>query len=86
MGIASPPYLGVSLSIFAGLVAPEARGRAASFVLAGLMLAPVFSVLATALIELQHGWRTSFWAVALLSMLCTAVVASVCQSRRGKRR
>ena len=75
MGVASSACFGVSLTICAGLVAPEARGRAASFVLAGLMLAPVFGVPATALIEQHYGWRASFWAVAVLSVLCTAVVA-----------
>lgn len=75
MGIASAACFGVSLTICAGLVPPAARGRAVSLVLAGLMLAPVFGVPATALIEQRYGWRVSFWAVALLSMLCTAVVA-----------
>ncbi len=75
MGVASAACFGVSLTICAGLVAPEARGRAASFVLGGLMLAPVFGVPATAWVEQHYGWRVSFWAVAVLSMLCTAVVA-----------
>lgn len=75
MGIASAACFGVSLSICAGLVAPDMRGRAVSFVLAGLMLAPVFGVPATTLIEQQYGWRASFWAVAVLSMLCTTMVA-----------
>ena len=74
MGVASSACFGVSMSICAGLVAPEGRGRAVSFVLAGLMLAPVFGVPATALIEQHYGWRTSFWSVAVLAMLCTAVV------------
>jgi predicted MFS family arabinose efflux permease len=73
--VASAACFGVSISICAGLVAPEGRGRAVSFVLAGLMLAPVFGVPATALIEQHYGWRTSFWSVAVLAMLCTAVVA-----------
>lgn len=75
MGVASAACFGVSLTICAGLVAPELRGRAASFVLAGLMLAPVFGVPATALVAQHYGWRASFWAVAVLAVLCTAVVA-----------
>ncbi|MEJ2801486.1 MFS transporter [Comamonadaceae bacterium PP-2] len=75
MGVASAACIGVSLTLCAGLVAPESRGRAASFVLAGLMLAPVFGVPTTSLIEQQYGWRASFWAVAVLSVLCTALVA-----------
>lgn len=75
MGVASSACFGIALTICAGLVAPSARGRAASLVLAGLMLAPVFGVPATALIEQHHGWRASFWAVALLAISCTAIVA-----------
>jgi len=75
MGVASSACFGVSLTICAGLVAPEARGRAASFVLGGLMFAPVFGVPITAIIEQHYGWRASFWSVAVLAMLCTLVVA-----------
>ncbi|WP_397458678.1 MFS transporter [Pseudomonas asplenii] len=84
MGISSAACFGVSLTICAGLVAPEMRGRAVSFVLAGLMFAPVFGVPATALIEQQYGWRASFWAVALLSLLCTAVVAWRVPASKGQ--
>lgn len=75
MGVASSACFGVSMSICAGLVAPESRGRAVSLVLAGLMLAPVFGVPSTALIEQSFGWRASFWSVTALAILCTAIVA-----------
>ncbi len=75
MGVASSAFFGVALTLCAGLVAPHARGRATSFVLAGLMLAPVFGVPITAWIQQSFGWRASFWAVAVLSMFCTIVVA-----------
>jgi predicted MFS family arabinose efflux permease len=76
MGVASSACIGVSLTLCAALVAPDARGRAASFVLGGLMLAPVVGVPITALIEQHFGWRASFWAVAMLAMACTAIVAA----------
>jgi predicted MFS family arabinose efflux permease len=76
MGVASSACIGVSLTIAAHLVEPQARGRAASLVLGGLMFSPVLGVPATALIEQHFGWRASFWAIAILSMLCTAVVAA----------
>lgn len=75
MGVSSAACFGVSLTICAELVAPEARGRAASIVLGGLMLAPVFGVPAITLIEQAFGWRASFRAVAILALLCTMVVA-----------
>ena len=76
MGVASSACIGVSLTLCAALVAPDARGRAASFVLGGLMLAPVVGVPITALIEQYVGWRASFWAVAMLALACTAIVAA----------
>lgn len=75
MGVASSACFGVSMSICAGLVSSESRGRAVSLVLAGLMLAPVFGVPSTALIEQSFGWRASFWSVTVLAILCTAIVA-----------
>ena len=75
MGVSSSACFGVALTICASLVAPEERGRAASFVLGGLMLAPVFGVPVTALIEQSFGWRTSFWAIVVLAIFCAAVIA-----------
>jgi predicted MFS family arabinose efflux permease len=75
MGVASAACFGVALNLCAGLVAPEARGRAASIVLGGLMFAPVLGLPVTSLVEQHFGWRASFGAVAVLSMVCTAIVA-----------
>ena len=55
MGVASAACFGVALTICAEMVAPEVRGRAASIVLGGLMLAPVFGVPATIMIEQAFG-------------------------------
>lgn len=75
MGISSSACFGVALTICAGLVAAEERGRAASLVLGGLMLAPVFGVPITALIEQSFGWRSSFWAIVILAIFCALVIA-----------
>jgi len=74
MGVASSASIGLCLTLGASLVTPDRRGRAASLVLSGLMLAPVFGVPGTVLIEQQAGWRASFWAVALLAACCTLLV------------
>ncbi|AVF42320.1 MFS transporter [Pandoraea apista] len=75
MGVASSATFGVALTLCADLVAPSVRGRAASFVLGGLMFSPVVGVPLTAYIEQHYGWRASFWLVALLAALCTVAVA-----------
>ena len=84
MGVASSACIGVSLTIAAHLVEPHDRGRAASFVLGGLMFSPVLGVPATALIEQHFGWRASFWAIAVLSMICTAVVALLVPASKSR--
>lgn len=76
MGVASSACFGVSLSICADLVEPQERGRTSSLVFGGLMLAPVLGVPVTVFIEQLFDWRASFWAVALLSMLCTVLVGA----------
>nr|WP_269435092.1 MFS transporter [Enhydrobacter aerosaccus] len=74
-GISSAACFGVAMTICAELVVPAQRGRAASYVLAGLMLSPVLGVPAVTLIDQMVGWQASFWSVALLAALCIVVVA-----------
>lgn len=82
-GISSGGCFGIGLTICANLVRPDLRGRAVSLVLAGLMLAPVVGVPAIALVDQSFGWRTSFWAIAVLAVVATIVIAvGVPASRR----
>jgi predicted MFS family arabinose efflux permease len=74
MGVTSAACIGVSLTVAAELVPAHARGRAASVVLGGLMLAPVFGVPGTALIEQSFGWRASFAAITVFATACTIIV------------
>lgn len=76
-GVAGSACFGASLAICADLVAPEARGRASSIVLAGLMLATVLGVPAATVIDQNFGWRASFWLVVVLAALCAAVIAAL---------
>lgn len=74
-GISSGGCFGIALTICASLVSPDLRGRAVSVVLAGLMLAPVVGVPATAMIDQAFGWRASFWSIVVLAALSMAVIA-----------
>ncbi|QYR19247.1 MFS transporter [Paenibacillus sp. sptzw28] len=65
-GISSSACFGVSLSICFNLVAPESRGRAASIVLGGLMVATALGLPAAMMFDQYFGWRASFWAVVFL--------------------
>lgn len=81
-GVAGSACFGVSLAICADLVRPEARGRASSIVLAGLMLATVLGVPAATVIDQNFGWRASFWLVVVLAVLCAAVIAALVPTSR----
>lgn len=74
-GVSSGGCFGIGLTICAGLVRPDLRGRAVSIVLAGLMLAPVVGVPAMAMIDQTYGWRASCWSIAVLATLSTLIVA-----------
>ncbi len=81
-GVAGSACFGVSLAICAELVAPDARGRASSIVLGGLMLATVLGVPFATVIDQNFGWRASFWLVVALAVACSlAVLALVPVSR-----
>ncbi|MBA6420802.1 MFS transporter [Pseudomonas neustonica] len=76
MGISSAACIGLCMTICAGMVSTEIRGRALSVVLAGLMLSPVAGVPMTAWVEQHFGWRASGWLVVVLALICTALAAS----------
>jgi predicted MFS family arabinose efflux permease len=75
MGVSSAVCIGLCMTVCAGLVAPERRGKAVSVVLAGLMLSPVIGVPLTTWIAQHLGWRASAWLVVVLAMLCTVLVS-----------
>ncbi|MBA1203258.1 MFS transporter [Pseudomonas capeferrum] len=75
MGVASAACIGLCMTLCAGLVVLQSRGRAMSVVLAGLMLSPVAGVPMTAWVEQHFGWRASSWLVVGLALICTALTA-----------
>ncbi len=74
-GVAGSACFGVSLAICAEMVGMQARGRAASIVVGGLMLATVLGVPMATAIDQRWGWRVSFWLVVALAMLCAVAIA-----------
>ena len=73
-GVAGAACFGVSLAICAEIVAVEARGRAASIVVGGLMLATVLGVPAATVIDAHLGWRASFWLIVVLAILSAVTI------------
>lgn len=70
--LANAGFLAVALVTAAGLVAPTAKGRATSVLLGGTTIACVVGVPGGALLGQVWGWRSAFWAVALVSLPAVA--------------
>ncbi|KOU77073.1 chemotaxis protein [Streptomyces sp. MMG1533] len=73
--LANAGFLAVALVTAVGMVAPDAKGRAASMLLGGVTLACVVGVPAGALLGQLWGWRSAFWAVAVVSLTAVPAVA-----------
>jgi len=67
-------FFGVGAVVAAGLVAPERRASAISVMFTGLTVATLLGVPAGAWLGLQLGWRSTFWAVALIGVAATVVI------------
>ncbi|MEU4795463.1 Cmx/CmrA family chloramphenicol efflux MFS transporter [Streptomyces sp. NPDC023327] len=66
--LANAGFLAVALVTATAMVEPHAKGRATSALLGGVTIACVAGVPAGALLGEVWGWRSAFWAVALLSV------------------
>ena len=76
-GVAASACFGVALAVCAEVVNPAARGRAASVVVGGLMLATVFGVPMATLVDQYFGWRASFWLVVVLTVVCGLMITLI---------
>jgi DHA1 family chloramphenicol resistance protein-like MFS transporter len=63
---ANAGFLAVALSMATTLVPANQKGRALSILLSGTTIATVAGVPAGALLGTTLGWRTTFWAIAIL--------------------
>jgi MFS transporter, DHA1 family, chloramphenicol resistance protein len=82
--LANAGFLAVALATVTSLVPPDAKGRALAVLLAGTTIACVAGVPGGALLGGLWGWRSAFWAVALLCIpALVAVGTSVPAGRSG---
>ncbi|MBT2484270.1 MULTISPECIES: Cmx/CmrA family chloramphenicol efflux MFS transporter [unclassified Microbacterium] len=65
---ANAGFLAVALSTATTLVAADRKGRALAVLLSGTTIATVAGVPAGALLGTALGWRSTFWAIALLCL------------------
>ncbi|MED1559289.1 MFS transporter [Bacillus paramycoides] len=83
-GIASSSAFGVAISFSAALVQSDSRGKAASIVLAGLMLATVLGLPITTFISQYYGWRISFGAVSVFVLVSGIMIQWLLPSSSNK--
>lgn len=73
--LAHGTFFGVGAVVATGLVAPERKATAISILFTGLTAATLLGVPAGAWLGLEYGWRATFWAVSVLGVLATAIIA-----------
>ncbi|MFF9352027.1 Cmx/CmrA family chloramphenicol efflux MFS transporter [Streptomyces sp. NPDC014734] len=73
--LANAGFWSVALVTAVSLAGPGARARATSVVVGGVTLACVAGVPAGAVLGGAWGWRSAFWAVALVSVPAAVVIA-----------
>lgn len=62
-------FFGIGAIVAADLVAPAKRATAISLMFSGLTIANVVGVPAGTMVSQQFGWRTTFYAIALLGVI-----------------
>lgn len=79
-------FFGVGAVVATGLVAEDRKASAISVMFSGLTLATLMGMPAGAWLGLHFGWRSTFWAMALIGLVSMAViVALVPRSREAHR-
>ncbi|MFI9051151.1 Cmx/CmrA family chloramphenicol efflux MFS transporter [Streptomyces sp. NPDC053427] len=80
--LANAGFLAVAVATASALAAPNAKGRATSVLLGGVTVACIAGVPAGAWLGQLWGWRSAFWAVALVSVPAVlAILRSVPDDR-----
>ncbi|RZQ60817.1 Cmx/CmrA family chloramphenicol efflux MFS transporter [Amycolatopsis suaedae] len=75
--VANAGFWAVAAATAIGMVAPDAKARAMSVVVGGITVACVAGVPGGAVLGQLWGWRSAFWAVAVLSVLTLAFLVRV---------
>ncbi|MFB7916493.1 Cmx/CmrA family chloramphenicol efflux MFS transporter [Streptomyces sp. NPDC056061] len=82
--LANAGFWAVALVTAVSLAGPGARARATSVVVGGVTLACVAGVPAGAALGGAWGWRSAFWAVALVSVPAVVVIARTVPGTRSE--
>jgi len=73
-GLPHGAYFGVASLVAANLAAPGRKGRAVAMVMLGLSVANVLGVPAATWMGQHLGWRSAYWAVAVLGLITVTLI------------
>lgn len=74
-------FMGIGPIMAASVVAPERRSRAIALMMTGLTLSTVVGVPFGTALGQQLGWRSAFWAIALIGAAALAAIMAFVPSR-----
>lgn len=74
-------FMGISPVMAASLVAPAMRSRAIALMMTGLTLSTVVGVPFGTALGQELGWRSAFWAIALIGTIALAAITAFVPAR-----
>lgn len=83
--LAHGAFFGIGSVVAAGMVAPDKKARAIAIMFTGLTAANVLGVPFGTLLGQALGWRSTFWAIAVIGVIATIGVAVLVPSGTGAR-
>jgi len=83
--LAHGTFFGIGAVVATNLVAADRKASAISIMFTGLTVATLLGVPAGAWLGLHFGWRATFWAVAVIGVLATAIITAFVPKDHGDR-
>ncbi|MDR7194604.1 MFS transporter [Luteimonas terrae] len=83
--LAHGTFFGVGAVVATGLVPEDRKASAISVMFTGLTVATLLGVPAGAWLGLEYGWRSTFWAVTVIGVLATVIIATLVPKDSGIR-